>query len=360
MTAIVATFAGGATARSSEMPSPRRPPTISGTAQEGQTLTASEGQWLYLDGRGCGSECVYTFQWQRCGGGGECFDIPGATSRTYVVSAADVGSRIRVANTNTKYDCDATNTNCRYVASGQNSAMTDFVRPRAVAQPTATAPPTIRGIASEREVLTADDGGWTGPGPITTARQWLRCNAAGEACSPIAGATASTYTVTAVDVGLTVRLTVTATNAGGSSTAVSAPTAVVTPLAPRAGRTSLDVTDVSPPHRLVIDRATFSPNPIRSYAPFTLRVRVSDTRRFRIEGAIVQVVGVPFGLLRTTAERETGRDGIATFRLRPTRNLELKRGSLVIFLRARKPGDDPLAGVSTRRLVRVRTAAPTR
>lgn len=69
------------------------PPTISGTAQVGQTLTASTGTWS-------GSPTSFGFQWQRCNSSGaSCADIPGATGGTYVVASADSGSTIRVVVT---------------------------------------------------------------------------------------------------------------------------------------------------------------------------------------------------------------------------------------------------------------------
>jgi hypothetical protein len=362
---VVAAVVGGiaastVSARTSEMPTPRQGPSISGTPLEGQTLTANNGQWLYSDGRGCGSECVYTYQWQRCNaGGGSCASISGATARTYLLTEADVGNRVLVVNTNTKYDCDALNQNCRYVSSSQNSALTTIVAAKSVARPTSTAPPVISGEASEREVLTATDGAWTGPAPITTARQWLRCDPTGNGCGAIAGATAPTYTVTSADVGLTLRVTASASNGGGSSTATSAPTAVVTPLAPRPGRTTLGIEDVSLPQRLLIDRTTISARPIRSTAPFVVRFRVSDTRGFRIVGALVQVTSVPTDSIQRVAEVKTGADGWASVTIRPTTKLQLRAGgALYLFVRARKPGENLLAGVSTRQLFRFKVGAP--
>ena len=63
--------------------------------------------------------------------------------------------------------------------------------------------------------LTAGTGGWTGTEPITFTYQWQRCDADGANCEDIAGATDPTYTLTADDVGGTVRVIVTATNDAG-------------------------------------------------------------------------------------------------------------------------------------------------
>lgn len=360
---VLGIFAGAVGARITEMPTPRQGPTISGTPQEGQTLTANNGQWLYADGRGCGPECGYTYQWQRCNaGGGSCGNIADATSRTYVLTTADAGNRVLVVNILTKQDCDALNQNCRTVSSSQNSALTPIVSGRSVATPTSTAAPVISGEPSEREVLTATDGAWTGPAPITTARQWLRCDVAGNGCLAIQGATAPTYTVTVADVGFTLRVSVSATNPGGTAGSLSAPTAVVTPLTPRPGRNTLSVDDVSLPQRLIVDRVTFSVRPLSSVAPFVARFRVSDTRGFLIGGALVQVQAVPPELARPVAEVTTAANGWATVTLRPTAKLQLKKGgALYLFVRARKPGENLLAGVSTRRLVRLPLApSPTK
>src|SRR6185436_3257797 len=63
--------------------------------------------------------------------------------------------------------------------------------------------------------------------------QWQRCDSGGANCAPIGSATASTYALTSNEVGFTVRVAVTASNAGGSSSpASSSQTAVVLPEAP--------------------------------------------------------------------------------------------------------------------------------
>jgi predicted actin-binding protein len=73
-------------------PSNTSAPTIAGTPQEGQTLTANPGAWS-------GTQPItFTYQWQRCdSNGGNCGGISGATSRTYTPVAADVGRSARVA-----------------------------------------------------------------------------------------------------------------------------------------------------------------------------------------------------------------------------------------------------------------------
>jgi hypothetical protein len=68
---------------------------------------------------------------------------------------------------------------------------------------------------------------WSGS-PSSYGYQWQDCNSSGASCSNISDATSSTYTLQPSDVGDTTRSVVTATNAGGSTSADSAVTAVVT------------------------------------------------------------------------------------------------------------------------------------
>jgi hypothetical protein len=71
------------------------PPTVAGTAQQGQTLTATPGTWSAAD-------ATVGYQWQRCdAAGANCAAVPGATTSTYAVTSADVGTTLRVVVTAT-------------------------------------------------------------------------------------------------------------------------------------------------------------------------------------------------------------------------------------------------------------------
>jgi hypothetical protein len=96
--------------------------------------------------------------------------------------------------------------------------------------PANTSAPTISGSAQVGQTLTAAPGSWSGTPPLSYAYQWRRCDEPGNVCTDIAGATAPSYGVVALDVGATLRALVTASNSGGSATAGSAGTSVVAPL----------------------------------------------------------------------------------------------------------------------------------
>ncbi len=72
-------------------------------------------------------------------------------------------------------------------------------------------------------------GTWTNS-PTSYEYQWQRCNASGGECASISGATSHTYTPVEADVGHTLVIKVTATNAGGSASASSVATGKVKPV----------------------------------------------------------------------------------------------------------------------------------
>lgn len=330
---------GGGTASAAVAAGPTNTarPTVSGTSREKQTLTAATGSWT-----GTGS-ITYSYQWQRCDAAGvTCTNIAGATKNTYVLQTADVGKGIAVAVT-------ATDT------TGSATAYSSVVGPIAPAgsAPAYTIQPAISGSPVVGQALTVSNGTWTGSTPIAYSYQWQRCDANGKNCDLIAGATTQSYTVASADAGHTLLVAVTATNSAGSQIGFTQPTAVVTaPLAPGA---PIDISKVSLPDRLVVSSAAFTPRVLSpGLQPFTAVFHVADSNGHPVVGALVYAVGLPYGRVDTPPEAPTDGNGNATMTFTPVRKLT-PGAHVVFFVRARKQGEDLLAGVSTRRLVQVVT-----
>jgi hypothetical protein len=101
--------------------------------------------------------------------------------------------------------------------------------------------PSISGGAREGNTLNADAGSWTGSQPMTFAGTWKRCDSNGNNCFAVAGPQQQQYTLVAADVGHRMRVTITASNNDGQSSATSKATAVVSAAPAAAPR------NVSPP-----------------------------------------------------------------------------------------------------------------
>src|SRR5581483_11405924 len=220
--------------------------------------------------------------------------------------------------------------------------------------PTNTTAPAISGTARVGQTLTAPQGSWTSDAAPTYAYQWQRCDAQGNGCAAITGATSQTYVVQTADVGKTIRVTVTATNPSGST---SAQTAVVTTGGVAGAETGAAVaaSTVVLPNRLLIQAVKFQPGRLTSRAPFEGRFRVFDTQGHPVSGALVQVTPLPYSWARNrSGEVRTDASGWAVVDLAPTRNVPLgKHAAIVMFVRARVEGQPLLTGSSTRRLVQV-------
>jgi hypothetical protein len=330
----------------------------------GQTLTVTDGGWTSVE------PITFYRQWVRCGtdggapDGSNCPPISGAIGQSYKLAAADVGHRLRV----------------RVVAMNSGGSTLAASNPTAVVSANAGTPknttePSISGTAKQGQTLTVSLGKWTGAAPITLYYQWARCPADGgeangsncpAATGTFTGSSGLKYTLTAADVGKRMRVRVVARNSAGDTLAASNATGLVQsggPALPAGaiklpnGKYSIPAASVSLPARLVIDGIRFAPNPVRSrQTTIELRVHVSDTRGYYVRDVLVFARSTP---LVTTAggEQRTGQDGWATIRLAPRANFPIRRGyNVQFFVRARKDGDNILAGVSTRRLVQVRTA----
>ncbi len=315
-------------------------PTIEGSSfRDGRTIRAGNGIWA-------NRPTSFSYRWQRCdpNSGTNCANIGGATSVTYRLRQADVGRSVRVLVTARNAD------GARTANSKPSPVVADNTPPQN------TAAPGISGSAVVGGQLTAVEGGWTSA-PTRYAYQWQQCDAAGGGCGAIAGATGKIYGVRSADAGRTLRVEVTAVNPYGQRTATSAQTGIVRNVG-SGGGTAVSITNVALPIRLVISAVSFTPTTIPNRGTtVTMRVRVNDTSGRLVSGALVLASGIPFGRVTTMPETATDANGIATLRFRPTTRLPIRRNTaLQLFLRARKPGENPLAGVSTRRLVQVRIA----
>jgi hypothetical protein len=355
LAAVLIVFVGSATARGLERPRNTNTPIITGSPQEGQTLTATTGGWLCEPG-----PCTFAYQWLRCNAHGvDCGNIQAATNQTYVPGPPDVGSRLQVNVTATNVDCNLTGTQCGPSSGSAVSPLTTIITIKSGVAPASTAPPTISGTPQEGQALTATYGAFTGEQPLAMGLEWARCDRAGENCASIRGANTTRYVVSSADVGDTLRVWATASNRGGSASGVSAPTPVVRPIGPTAERRAISIADVVAPYRLVIDRVEVAPRVLRSRAPFSVRVHVSETRGFWVSGALVSVMAVPPAQVARSAERRTRGDGSATFVLRPTAAFPLLAGtSLYLYVQTRKPGETALSNISASRLVKVQVRGP--
>jgi hypothetical protein len=135
-----------------------------------------------------------------------------------MLSAADVGQLVSVTVT-------ASN------SAGQALVTSGTVGPVLPAAPVDTTAPGITGTAQQGATLGTSNGLWTNS-PTAYSYAWGDCNSSGSSCSAIAGATSSTYTLTAADVSKYMSVTVTASNSGGHGSVTSASVGPVLPPPP--------------------------------------------------------------------------------------------------------------------------------
>lgn len=181
-------------------------PEISGNSNAGSTLTVSNGTWSGIP------TPTLSYQWYS-----GTTSISGQTSNTYVTQADDIGNNItcKVTGTNTVGSITVTSSN----------GIT----------PIATAPANISipvissgGTVYVGSNLTTTNGTWSGiPPPTTYSYQWYLQE--GGSSAPLQGQTSNYYTVPSTYDTVEYYCQVTATNAGGSSSAnsiaVTGPTA---------------------------------------------------------------------------------------------------------------------------------------
>ena len=181
-------------------------PTISGTAQVGETLTANTSGVADADGL---SSVQYEYQWIA-----DDTDIAGATGSTYTLTDSEESKAIEVQ---VSFTDDADN----------EETLTSAATAAVAAKPNspATGAPTISGTAQVGETLTANTSGVAdadGLGSVQYEYQWLADD------TDIAGATGSTYTLTDSEESKAITVQVSFTDdAGNEETLTSAATTAV-------------------------------------------------------------------------------------------------------------------------------------
>ncbi len=173
--------------------------TISGTATEGQTLTAAN---TLADGDGLGS---IGYQWQRDG-----VDIDGATLSSYTLGDDDVGAAITLV---ASYTDD--NGTTESISSDATAAIANV-------NDSTTGSVTISGTVTEGQTLIATNTLADGDGLDTVSYQWQRDGV------DISGATGATYTLGDEDATTEITVVASYTDGSGSSeTVASSATAAV-------------------------------------------------------------------------------------------------------------------------------------
>ena len=170
------------------------PSAISGATIHGQALTTSSGSRS-------DSPTGRSYQWRQCDSSGNT--ISGGTASSYTLTSSGVGHTMRAIVTAT------TSGGSTPAASGQ----TNSVASPAPAAPSNTAMPTISGTTAQGQYVSTSSGSWSGSS-TGYSYQWCQCDSSGNKCANMSSATVDGHTLASGDVGHTMRVVVTATNAG--------------------------------------------------------------------------------------------------------------------------------------------------
>jgi subtilase family serine protease len=184
--------------------------------------------WIILGGTSASSPIVASEF--GLAGGAHGVEYPAATLYSNIGNATDLTDVVSGHNGScTKTICKAASGYDGPTGVGSPHGLGAFAT---AGSPVESALPTLSGTAEQGQALGVSHGTWTNS-PTSYAEQWLECSSSGTSCAEIKGATGSSYTLLAGNVGKTIRVQEIATNGTASgSPAVSAASAAVISDAP--------------------------------------------------------------------------------------------------------------------------------
>jgi len=190
--AIAAVFGtvGIGNAATKEQPKNTKPPTISGTAQLNQTLTADPGTWT-------GTQPItFSYQWRRCDKqGNNCSNIGGETGKSYDIRTQDLDHTLRVHVTAKNSDGTERQDSAQTNVVAKSATNTNPAPPTSNGCPSGTGPVSVSQLTSP--VVLQIDGQSSDPSPITTSTSDLTLRVHISACSgrSVSGALVETTAV---------------------------------------------------------------------------------------------------------------------------------------------------------------------
>jgi hypothetical protein len=173
-------------------PKATRAPTVTGRLWEGETLTGDLGQWSGAP------PLSFEFWWEGCGGG-ECYALPFTKGVRTITARALQTVRFVVKATN-NYGS----------ATAHSEPVTVPVVPTAM-----VSPPSLEGRPLVGEILTVNNGQWSGTGALMFSYQWERCEDRPLRCLNINTSSSDFYLLTRREVGFRIRARVVAHGHGG-------------------------------------------------------------------------------------------------------------------------------------------------
>ena len=191
-------------------------PTIAGTLETGETLTAATSS--ISDDNGL-ANAAFAYQWIHTATDSEAY-IPAATASSYLLSSDDIGHSIKVRVTFTDDD--------GYTERLTSSATALVIMQANIA---ATGQPTITGSAEVGETLTAATSAISDSNGLTNAvfsHQWVR--SANGSDNDITDATGSTYVITNADIDKAIKVRVSFTDDDGHSETLTSNATTSVPL----------------------------------------------------------------------------------------------------------------------------------